>query len=178
MWHILLLSHTLLNVRYNLRDDALYLLCPRCTRFIQGYIWGGGFPAEFALDDGLFPWFDEVEEVEEAGEEELWDAAAVEVFCAAEEAGDEADPAADVLAELAGAGLTGELLLAGAVLRSWGELTPVAAVVESAYLHEWPLRLVTPVAEVLLRIGDTAPGVCSGWRWPTPRRWCVECSWV
>lgn len=117
------------------------------------------------LEVELFPWLEDVEDVEDAGEDELCEAAAEGVFWAAEEAGEVADPAAEVLAELAGAGFTGELLLAGwppPVLKSWGELTPVAAVVESAYLQELALRFVTLVLEEVFRMGETAPGVCKG----------------
>lgn len=115
----------------------------------------------------LFPWLEDVEDVDDAGDDELCDAAADGVFWAAEGAGEVVDPAAEVLAELAGAGFTGEVLLVGwppPVLKSWGELTPVAAVVESAYLQELALKLVTLVLEELVSIGDTAPGVCRGCR--------------
>lgn len=105
---------------------------------------------------------DDVEEVEDAGEDELWEAAADEVFWAAEVAGEEADAATEDL-EVPEEALTGEELLAGCpeVLRSWGDDTPVAeGVVESAYLQEAAaveeLRLVTVV--LLLSMGDTAPG--------------------
>jgi hypothetical protein len=93
---------------------------------------------------GLLPVVEEEDDVEEAGDEEVWEAGAW-------------------AGVLAGAGDTlGELLLLGwePVLRSWGELSPVApAVVESANLQEAAvelLRLVTVV--LLLRTGETAPG--------------------
>lgn len=111
-----------------------------------------------------------MDDVEEAGDDELCDAAAEELFWAAEGVGDVADPAAEVLAELAGAGFTGDVLLVGwppPVLKSWGELIPVAAVVESAYLQELALKLVTLV---LVGMGETAPGVCRGCKWLTARR--------
>lgn len=51
------------------------------------------------------------------------------------------------------------------MLRSWGELTEVVVVVESAYLQD-PLRFVTVV--LLLMMGDTAPGDDTEW-------WCRGC---
>lgn len=119
------------------------------------------------LEVVLFPVLEELDEVEEAGEDELWEAA-TEEFCAPEEAGEVAEAAAEVLAEDAGVGFIGDELLVGCppVLRSCGELTLAVVVVESAYLQELELRLVTVV--LLLMIGDTAPGEVTAW-------WCSGC---
>lgn len=63
------------------------------------------------LELALFPVFEDVDDVELAGLEELWEAT-VELFWAPEDAGDVAEAEAEVL-EAAGVGFMGEELLLG-----------------------------------------------------------------
>lgn len=146
----------------------------------------------------LFPVLDDEDDVDDAGEEELCDAAPDVEFCPPAAVGDIADDAddrtdADDCVVFLDNG--DDVLLVGCeeVLKSCGELMPFVVDAEvdsavSAYLQLAVvlLRLVTDVL-LLLRMGDTAPGDgtpwwCNGCKWPTPPSlWLCEdavCSCV